>query len=79
MATRLLSVLIASLLAGCTSERLVRDNIVPECPGSADRAISRAAACMTAAFYEIAMEEGETSADGSAERHDVGEGKARKE
>ena len=59
MATRILPLVIASVLAGCTTERLVRDNVVPACPGSADRAISRAASCMTAVLYEVATEKGE--------------------
>src|SRR5687768_13807832 len=65
MRTKILFLAIASVLSGCTTESLVRDNVLPECPGSAHRATSRAAACMTAALYEVAMERDETPRDRS--------------
>ncbi len=40
---------------------LVRDNLLPECPGEARRATSRAAGCMTSALYEIALENDKAS------------------
>jgi len=59
------SIVIVGLLSGCTAERLVRDNIVPECPGDARRATPRAVECMTAAFYDIARDEYENNRDRS--------------
>ena len=70
MAIRILALVIAGTLSGCTTEQLVRDNLLPECPGYADRATSRAAACMTAAMYEIALEKAETSEDESSADQD---------
>lgn len=64
------SIVIAGLLSGCTAERLVRDNIVPDCPGDARRATPRAVECMTAAFYDIAKEEYEASRDRSPPESD---------
>jgi hypothetical protein len=60
MAIRILSLVI--VLSGCTSERLVHDLFVPECNGNGDKPMSRAAACMTAAAYEIAQKK-KTSQD----------------
>ncbi|MET0292780.1 MAG: hypothetical protein ABW136_10485 [Steroidobacteraceae bacterium] len=57
--TRGLLLAALGVLCGCSTERLVRDNVVPECPGHADRAVSRAASCMAAAFYDIAREDAE--------------------
>ena len=56
-----LLILALAAASGCTVERLVRDNVVPECPGQSDKATSRAAACMTSAMYEIAQEKDDST------------------
>ena len=63
MAIRILLLVIVSTLSGCTTERLVRDNLVPDCPKSTGSATTRAAACMTAAAYEIAVRRSESTGE----------------
>jgi hypothetical protein len=63
MTTRMLCLVIASALAGCTTDRLVRDNLLPACPAPTGRATSRAAACMTSAMYEMVLRKSEGAQD----------------
>lgn len=61
MKSRVIHLVLGCVLSGCTAQSLVRDNLLPECPGEARRATSRAAGCMTSALYEIALKNDKAS------------------
>ena len=67
MTSRILALALVSALSGCTTDALVRDFVLPDCPpGPTDKATTRAAACMSSAMYEIAQkreEEKDAEAD----------------
>lgn len=53
---RILLLVTFGVLAGCTSNALVRGTLIPECNDRDHKAISRAAVCVGAAAYEISQE-----------------------
>lgn len=66
MLIRILAVLALGVISGCSSQQLARD-LLPECKSSGNKPVSRAAGCMTAAAYEIALEKSEAPPKATAE------------
>ena len=65
MVIRVLLLVGAAVASGCTTANLY-GNLAPECPGPTTKATTRAASCMTAAGFWLALEEVEASRDASA-------------
>jgi hypothetical protein len=66
MASRVVALLVVSLLAGCTTDAVVRGFVLPDCAhGPVSSPTAHAARCMTGAMYEIVQERREASSEES--------------
>ncbi len=67
MAIRSLSVLIAIVLTGCTSQSIVKNLYLPKCSGQVSIPQAKAAPCMTNAEYYTARKKAKHSEDKSTD------------
>lgn len=68
MVTKALTLLFTLVVAGCTTDTVVRGFVLPDCaPGPISSPTAHAARCMTVAVYEIAQEKRETPGEDEAD------------
>jgi hypothetical protein len=70
MTIRILSVLIASVLTGCSSQSIVQNLYLPKCSGQVSIPQAKAAPCMTNAEYYTARKKAKQSKDESIDVKD---------